>query len=100
MSCVRGLREIMDRFCLHRVSFLSCQRQAKLHMRLGGFGLRDSIRVAPAAYWASWADTLPVLMKRYPGIGAEVVAQLMRVTADQEDDAVVLCLCEAELIRS
>ena len=82
---------------LQRVSRSSCQRQAKLPMRLGGCGLRDSARVAPAAYWASWADTLPVLIARYPDIGARMVAQLMRAMADADDASTVLCLCEAEL---
>ena len=82
---------------LHKVSLVSCQRQAKLPMRLGGCGLRDSKRAAPAAYWAIWADTLPMLVQRHLDVGARLVAQLMRATADVDDDAAALCLCEAEL---
>ena len=55
---------------LHDVSHDSCMRQAKLPMRLGGCGLRDSRRTSPAAYWASWADTLPILVQRFPAVGA------------------------------
>ena len=32
--------------------------------RHGGLGLRSAVRHAPAASWASWADTLPILLKR------------------------------------
>ena len=31
-----------------------------LPMRLGGLGLRSAGRIAPGAYWASWADALPM----------------------------------------
>ena len=30
----------------------------------GGVGLRSAVRHAPAVFWASWADTLPTLLKR------------------------------------
>lgn len=34
--------------------------------RYGGLGLRDAVRTSPAAYWAGWADALPVLRERLP----------------------------------
>ena len=52
---------------LNRVPYTCCRRQAKLPMRYGGLGLRDSLRVSPAAYWASWGDSLPILMHRFHG---------------------------------
>ena len=36
------------------------RRLATLPMRMGGLGLRVAARMAPAAYWASWADALPM----------------------------------------
>ena len=39
---------------------------ATLPMRLGGLGLRSAFRTA--AYWASWADALPMLSARLPGL--------------------------------
>ena len=39
---------------------------ATLPMRLGGLGLRSASRMAPAAFWASWADALPMLSARLP----------------------------------
>ena len=38
--------------------------RVQLALRLGGLGLRSAARHAPAAFWASWADTLPALLKR------------------------------------
>ena len=49
---------------LHGTSFENCRRQALLPLRLGGCGLRDSSRTSHAAFWASWADCLPVLRLR------------------------------------
>ena len=34
---------------------------ASLPMRLGRLSLRSARRVAPAAYWASWSDAMPML---------------------------------------
>ena len=48
---------------------------ATLPMRLGGLGLRSASRTAPAAYWASWADALPMLSARLPELtdGVEAI---------------------------
>ena len=40
------------------------RRQAQLPLRLGGLGLRSSLRTALAAYLASWADCLKPLSQR------------------------------------
>ena len=34
-------------------------------LNLGGMGLRDALRVATPAYWASWADCMPMIFKRH-----------------------------------
>ena len=39
---------------------------AQLPLRYGGLGLRSAQRVSPAAYWASWADSLPMIRERHP----------------------------------
>ena len=44
--------------------------QARLPPRLAGLGLRDCLRTSPAAYWASFADCVPHLCKRFPRYGA------------------------------
>ena len=45
-------------------------RQARLPPRHGGFGIRDSARISPAAYWASFADCIPQLIQRFPQFGS------------------------------
>ena len=56
---------------------------AQLPLRLGGLGLRSAVRNSVAAYWASWADTLPVLQRRCPRQSAQLAADLEgQTTAD------------------
>ena len=57
------------------------QLQAQLPLRLGGLGLRSARRVRFAAHWASWADCLPVLRARLPGVAAQMLAQLQNPDA-------------------
>ena len=42
-------------------------------LRMGGLGLRSAQRLALAAYWASWADALPMLQQRLPTLTRQVV---------------------------
>lgn len=51
---------------------------ATLPGRMGGLGLRSATRTAPAAYWASWANTLEVLHKRVPDLAEAMLQQLVR----------------------
>ena len=53
---------------------------ASLPMRMGGLGLRRAMRMAPAAYWASWADALQMVDQRLPEVANRVVNKL----ADEE----------------
>ena len=39
-------------------------------------GLAQAVRTAPAAYWAAWADALPVLAARSPAFAAWTVRAL------------------------
>ena len=43
---------------------------------LGGVGLTSAVRLAPAAYWAAWADALPVMTARRPDAAERCVAEL------------------------
>ena len=54
---------------------LQCRR-THLPMRLGGLGLRSASRLRFEAYWASWADTLPMIRERHPALAARLVQQL------------------------
>ena len=49
---------------------------------LGGFGLRSAQRMAPAAYWASWADCLAMLSKRLPDVSAHIMENLVNGAGD------------------
>ena len=46
---------------------------ATLPMRMGGLGFRSAERMAPCAFWASWADALPMIADRLPQVAAHVV---------------------------
>ena len=61
---------------------------ARFPMRMGGLGLRSAVRCADAAYWASWADALPMINERTPAI-ANVVQSM--------DDGSTDTSCLAEL---
>ena len=45
------------------------RKLATLPASLGGLGLTSAVRTAPAAYWAAWADALPVIGEPAPGFG-------------------------------
>ena len=52
------------------------RRLATLPMRVGGLGLRSASRMAPGAFWASWADALAMLHKRLPVVTEGAVSAL------------------------
>ena len=49
---------------------------SQLPLRMGGCGLRSALRSSPAAYWVSWADTLPMLKERSPQLAVQLLEQL------------------------
>ena len=57
---------------------LNARQRAELPCRMGGVGLRSAVRTAAAAYWASWADALPVLRLRCPDAATFLLADLRR----------------------
>ena len=50
--------------------------QAQLALRHGGLGLRPAEAHAPAAFWASWADSVPAIRNRDPDLAQVTVDQL------------------------
>ena len=52
------------------------QSLGQLPGTMGGIGLTSAVRLAPAAYWAAWADALPVMAARRPDAAARCVAEL------------------------
>ena len=61
----------------------------------GGLGLRSATRTAPAAYWASWADALPVLAGK-----SNALASLALTRLDDAGRTPPVCLAEAEAART
>eukprot|EP00973_Karenia_brevis_P049984 6939815-Karenia_brevis.AAC.1 len=47
-----------------------------LPLRLGGLGLRSADRLSQPAFWASWADALPMIAARLPELADKVVESL------------------------
>eukprot|EP00435_Cladocopium_sp_Y103_P003690 s4199_g1.t1 len=54
----------------------SARQLAFLPARLGGLGLFPTATFSPAAYWAAWADALPVIAQRRPEAAARCAAEL------------------------
>jgi hypothetical protein len=70
---------------------------AQLPFKLGGLGLRSATRLAQAAYWASWADCLPMIQQRHPPIARSVAAALdLPMGAEARAD----CLQEVRVARA
>ena len=42
----------------------------------GGLGLRSMARLSPAAYWAAWADVLPIVEERVPALATRIMQEL------------------------
>ena len=61
---------------LHGIQHGTWVLQAQLPLRLGGMGLRNSERTSTAAYWASWADVLPGLVRKFPALGRNILHHL------------------------
>ena len=63
-----------------RVSVDGCGEPARstatLPLSLGGLGLRSAQRSSVAAYWASWADALPMIQERHPAVADQIVHRL------------------------
>ena len=49
---------------------------ATLPMRMGGLGLRSASRLRAPAFWASWADALPMFQERLPELAAQIVRDM------------------------
>ena len=66
-----------------------------LPMGLGGMGIRSATRLREAAYWASWADAIPMLKQRCPEAARELVSSLASSQLNSND-----CLREVQNSRA
>lgn len=69
------------------------RRVATLPGRMGGMGLRSAERMSEGAYWASWLNTLHVLLQKTPDVAERILQDL------EQDVAHVACLREAQQCR-
>ena len=60
--------------------------QAGFSTRYGGFGLRDSTRTAPNAYWSNWADAFPELLERMPVLSETIIQSLESLNNNGPND--------------
>ena len=67
---------------------------ASLPLRMGGLGLRSAVRTSNSAYWASWADSLPMVRERHPGVAD------MIVDTPESDPATPIFFTVVEAVRA
>ena len=60
------LRQLLGVGSLRDADMEFARAVSSLPGRMGGLGLQLASRTAPAAYWAAWADALPLLRARRP----------------------------------
>ena len=86
---------------LHGIPYSAWVHQSQLPLRLGGMGLRDSQRTSAAAYWASWADALPEIIGRFPGLGQRALYYLttLHSAANPTPGMAPACLVATEMAR-
>ena len=72
---------------------------AKLPLRLGGLGLRPALAARGAAYWASWADTLPTLRRRVPRLVSAACPDATAGAAEPAASAVAEVMHAAARLR-
>ena len=74
------------------------RRVASLSGRQGGLGLRSAVRTSSAAFWASWADALPVLLARSPEAAETMLRTLEAEVAPQGSGLSALLAARAVLV--
>ena len=77
-------------YCKRSSASADARRLAFLPAREGGLGLLCATHAAPAANWAAWADSLPVMLQRRPDAPERCVRELL-----VDDEAAAPCLREA-----
>ena len=72
-----GMHRTMEvRHASHDQTIDAGGKLATLPMRLGRLGLRSAQRVAPGAFWASWADALHMIHERLPAVARTITHKL------------------------
>ena len=94
-----GMRNILG---IENETVISSQviDQVRLPIRLAGMGLRNSVRLASAAYWSSWADILPTLRDRFPILTNRIITRLEADPGDGTSLQDASCLRELQEARA
>jgi hypothetical protein len=95
LSCFEallGLDAGAETLDTHGIARNTWVRQARLPLRYGGCGLRDSRRISPAAYWSSWADSISVLHARFPNLINGIAGAMDRRENGSDSDVLPQCL--------
>ena len=59
--------------------------------------MRSAVRTGPAAYWASWADTLPMIAARCPAAASQLEEELRKGVASESASVVAASAALAKL---
>ena len=70
-AVARCLADLLANDAPHTLDTVA-MRRAQLPFAMGGLGLRSAVDGRYAAYWASWADTLPTLQARHPHVVEDI----------------------------
>ena len=70
---------------------------ASLPLRKGGLGLRSARRTGPAAYWASWADTLPMMTAKCPDMAHQIFTELEKGWQSEAESLTAVAAAKATL---
>ena len=89
----KAMRTILGRLPGDAIQKNVAERIATLPMRLGGLGLRSAARTAPATYWASWADAMPMLSRRLPELTTHIIDEMARVPQGCLAELSTACAC-------
>ena len=93
----RTLHSMLDGPAIEDAQMPWVQGVAQQPLRAGGLGLRSAVRLAPAAYWASWADCLHMIRQRHPLL-ANSFLQSLQAEAPLEPSLAALVQARTQLM--
>ena len=103
--CVRTIRDYYENVwnCTQELldieGTVRARQLSSLPLALGGLGLRSAIRSQNAAYWASWADSLPRIRERHPDIADLIGVALFRGRFPEDSSLQAAEMCRERLLH-
>ena len=68
-------------------------------LSVGGMGLRSTHHTSPPAYWASWADSLPMIRERHPEVPRTIIDRAGRPNPPPSLESAVRVAQDLEGVR-